>query len=293
MSSEPTVLFCVGATKAGTSWLYRYLAGHPDCHLRAIKELHYFDAVERSTLRRQKTAVESDLLRAQARQADGRGGEYLSRLIKDLGDWVAVLGQGHRAVSAYLGYLTEGLGQKRLVADVTPSYALLPEARLQMMAGIASDVRFLYLLRDPVSRMWSSARMLGRRRAIDREDFPALSAEAMGQMLDAVEQGLTDREDYAGAVARLRAAVAPQRLMIQLMDDLLSAPGIARLCRFLGISEHPADFETRHHEGLPLALPEELRARAARVLRPQYDFTASLFPELPDSWRRNMTEVHG
>ena len=293
MTGQTTVLFCVGATKAATSWLYRYLAAHPDCHLRSIKELHYFDALEEGRLRVRRKAVEADLLMAQAREADGRGNDYLTRVIRDLTDWVAVLSRGHNSISAYLGYLFDGIGSKRLVADITPAYSLLSVDRLRMMAGIAPDVRFLYLLRDPVARMWSSARMLGRRRANGRGEFPAKSVEAMEQMLSAVEWGRKDREDYEGTIARLREAVAPERLLILLQDELMTVPGIARLCRFLGIADHPADFETRHHEGLPLALPDDLRARAQRALRPQYDFVATLFPDLPDSWRRNMTEVHG
>ena len=40
-----TMAICVGATKAGTSFLYEHLAAHPQCHFRTIKELHYFDKV--------------------------------------------------------------------------------------------------------------------------------------------------------------------------------------------------------------------------------------------------------
>lgn len=46
MAQSPTLLFCVGATKAGTSWLYSYFAGHPAFYLRSVKELHYFYAHE-------------------------------------------------------------------------------------------------------------------------------------------------------------------------------------------------------------------------------------------------------
>ena len=46
MSDEPTLMFCIGATKAGTSWLHRYISNHPESHMRGIKELHYFDALE-------------------------------------------------------------------------------------------------------------------------------------------------------------------------------------------------------------------------------------------------------
>ena len=40
------VFLCVGAAKAGTSWLHTQLQAHPECHFRSIKELHYFDALD-------------------------------------------------------------------------------------------------------------------------------------------------------------------------------------------------------------------------------------------------------
>ncbi|HHS89575.1 MAG TPA: sulfotransferase family protein, partial [Rhodobacteraceae bacterium] len=46
MPDQPTIFFGVGAAKSGTSWLYRYLEGHPETHLRSVKELHYFDALD-------------------------------------------------------------------------------------------------------------------------------------------------------------------------------------------------------------------------------------------------------
>ena len=293
MAQEPTFLICTGATKAGTSWLYRYLQGHPECHLRAIKELHFFNSIDAGTLRQWRNREEMRLLRARARQAEGDDSPQTTRLIRDLADWVAVLAQGPRAFAAYQDYLTAGRGTRHLVADITPAYAMLSEARLRSMAGMAADVRFLYLLRDPVSRLWSQARMLGRRRAEDPAQYPERSVEVMTAMLDSIESGAKDREDYAGAISRLTAAVAPDRLLILLQDELMSIPGIARLCRFLGIADHPADLTRREHEGLPLDLPQPLLARAQVALRPQYQCAARLFPDLPASWRQNMTEVHG
>jgi len=35
-------LFLIGVNKAGTSWLYRLLSGHPDVFMSGIKELYYF-----------------------------------------------------------------------------------------------------------------------------------------------------------------------------------------------------------------------------------------------------------
>jgi hypothetical protein len=37
-----TFLLGVGAQKAGTSWLYRYLKSHPEIFMSPIKEMHFF-----------------------------------------------------------------------------------------------------------------------------------------------------------------------------------------------------------------------------------------------------------
>ena len=39
---------CVGAQKAGTSWLYQQLEPHPDFWMPPVKELHYFDQPTRT-----------------------------------------------------------------------------------------------------------------------------------------------------------------------------------------------------------------------------------------------------
>ena len=41
--ADPNLLICVGATKAGTSWLYRYLHGSSGMpRVRAVKEYRYY-----------------------------------------------------------------------------------------------------------------------------------------------------------------------------------------------------------------------------------------------------------
>ena len=293
MTEAPTVLFCVGATKAGTSWLYRHLSQHPECHLRSIKELHYFDMMELGTQRRFRTRLRERiaLLKSAVAAGDARPAQH--RQLRDALEWKAVIATDTVDAAAYLGYLCEGRGDKTLVADITPAYALLPETRLRQMAGISPQTRFLYALRDPVSRLWSQARMLASRRQDGQGDLAALAAQMLEGMLESIRKGLPDREDYIGAVTRLRNAVAPDRLLIQLYDDLMSPAGLSRLQGFLGIADVPGEFDRRVHEGAALPMPDDLRARAQAALRPQYEFAAKLFPDLPANWRKNMTEVHG
>src|SRR2546423_4071056 len=38
---------CIGAQKAGTSWLYHQLNSHPDFWMPPVKELRYFDSLSK------------------------------------------------------------------------------------------------------------------------------------------------------------------------------------------------------------------------------------------------------
>ncbi len=294
MEREPTYLFGAGATKAGTSWLYRYLAAHPECHLRSVKELHYFDTLEAGTQGRwSRMLMRKRRGLRQAQGAESRPWQRRMRRgrIRDLAALQALVAQGTDDPDALRRYLTDGLGDRHLVADITPAYGLLPVDRLRAMQAVGRDVRWVYLMRDPVDRLWSQVRMMAARRASGAEDFARTAEALMRAELSRIESGVADREDYRGAVARLRAAVPDGRLLTMLHDDLMTEAGIARLCGFLGIAPAPADFARRVLEGRPLALAEELRARAALLLAPQYEFVAGLVPALPARWRQNWLEV--
>lgn len=287
MTVTPTLLFGLGATKAATSWVHGYLARHPDCHLRAIKELHYFDCVESGRFGYQLRQQVRRMRRLAAAVADG---QHASRkALRDVRAWNQVVKRQAEDPAAYLAYLTDGIGAGRLVADITPAYAELPEARLRAMAGLLPDVRFLYILRDPVARFWSHVRMVARR------SLPLATPEAgVATILDRVLSGepseIPRRSDYAGALARMAAAIAPERLMVVFQDALLTVPGIADLCRFLGITPHPANLAQRVHAGVEVPMTGVQRARIAAFLAPQYEFVARTLGPLPDSWRRDGTE---
>src|SRR5438046_9791001 len=49
VTGDPSPDFlCVGAQKAGTSWLYRQLEPHPDFWMPPVKELHYLNQLNRA-----------------------------------------------------------------------------------------------------------------------------------------------------------------------------------------------------------------------------------------------------
>lgn len=294
MSGEPTVLFGVGAAKAATSWLHDYLVGHPDCSFRRVKELHYFDAAESGKWGGQIKRLEGELARLNARlpEFSGKRADWFARRVADHADWLEVLKARRRDDAAYMAYLTTRGG--RLVGDITPAYSLLPAETLAGMAGLAADVRFVYLIRDPVSRLWSHVRMIAARtggEASIEDRSKALMDRVLADPTSDEAESILSRGDYAGALLRLSSAVTPAQLFVCFMEDLLAPEGVNALCDFLGIQRHPGQYERRVHEGTPMALDARRRAAAVELLQDQYEFVARIFPALPAAWQRSLGQM--
>jgi hypothetical protein len=290
---KPAILICVGATKAGTSWLHKQLAAHPQCYFRTIKELHYFDAVQFQQTRRRIIAHEDELKRLGAKLMDAPDEatqRRLRRRIADIRDWLTVLSHRGLNADAYTAYLMSDRKDQRIVGDFTPSYATVSADMLVAMAGIAADVKVLYLLRDPVARMWSHIRMQVRQSTND----PSVIAAKVSQRFDTVVTGdrhMGGRGDYAAAIEKLRAAIAPERLSVRFSEDLMTPDGMGALWSFLDLPAGKCDFERRVHAGVSVSMTDDQRVRARAALRAQYNYVANAFPSVPLVWRENMKEA--
>ncbi len=281
-----TVVFlCVGAAKAGTSWLFNQLAEHPEVHLRSIKELHYFDALENGRLDRELAKHKQAQGALLARLAgDGRTPTNAqAKRLQDRADWMDVLEFGGDE-AAYLDYIQSGKDDAKVVGDLTPAYALLSRERLARMARMSSDVRMVYLLRDPIERLWSHVRMIAARRDTDG----VVSARKTGRILERVFSGTEDqivmRSDYAGALGRLTAAVPGGKLLVEVFEEMISGVGFERICRFLGITEMTADLKPVH-VGQAFDMTREQRDKAAEWLAPQYAAAEQVLGRRPAAWK--------
>jgi hypothetical protein len=296
MAGEPRVMICVGATKAGTSWLHDHLSSRADCHFRTIKELHYFTMTEprHFAAARAKLARERDELAAARAGADPDRAARLERRIADLDDWDRVLARGAIDLAAYRAFLMAGAGGASVVGEVTPAYALMSVAEMKRLAAIGQDTRILFLMRDPVARLWSHVRMIAERTTDSVAAFEAaargLLARILAGDLSGEGKGIVKRGDYATILGKLWRAFAPAQLLVLFTEDLLNGPGLDRLNDFLGLPPGAARADRKVHEGRTLALEPEA-ARAARAwLSPQYDFVQRHFPALPAAWTRTRAE---
>ena len=278
------LFFCVGAAKAGTSWLHKQLSAHPECHFRAIKELHYFNAIEIGKLpdELKKHRDQQKAMLDQMAYTAKPVGQGKSMRLADRAAWMDVLEKGEDT-DAYLDYLHGEAGDARVVGDMTPAYALLPETRLRSMAQLTDDVRLLYLLRDPLERLWSHVRMIAARRDTHGRITEKRCARILRRTLNGEETQIVVRSDYAGALARLTAAVAPAKLSFEVFEEMIAGDGFGRICDFLGISRITPD-TVPVHEGQTLEMSREQRLAALQWLAPQYEATHQALGRMPESW---------
>ncbi|WP_417247966.1 sulfotransferase [Celeribacter sp.] len=294
MKLEQTLMFCVGATKAGTSWLYQYLHGHDECALGAVKELHYFDSLDLDNAGFALKALEKQAAKWRAVAAAANGGERDAALDRVcdaelLGELIA---QGEENTDGYVAYLTRHADGKKLVADLTPAYALLSEERLAQMADLAPDVRVVFIMRDPLDRLWSHVRMNAKRRLKPGQDIAQKSRNILNRAVRKnMEEGIVARGDYPVIVEKLKRAVPADRLHITFFEEMITPQGVQNLCDFLGLTYQPAQTEKRVHEGIAVKMNDGQKRAAQDYLAPHYAYVEKTFGPLPERWQANWRKV--
>jgi len=270
-------LFGLGAPKAGTSWMHGYLAAHPEVYVPPVKELHFFNAAEDGPGDRLKK-LDAKYARTLKR---GRVG-YPT--LDELSDIQALLADG--TDTAYRHYMYDRAEGRQVMADITPAYGLLSKERLLDMQAIGES-RFVYLMRDPVSRLWSNIRMNARR--IVRRTGAELSLTCKKLLKKALLgklPSLQARCDYRSVLENI-AALTQKNVLIAFYEELFTNETVTRICDLIDVAVMPAKFDQRINEGHAVAMTESDRARAAHYLKPQYTAVQAHMGRLPDAWKQN------
>ena len=114
---------CIGAQKAGTTWLYENLRANPQIYFPPMKEVHFWDLFEERGL-----------------------------------DWYRSL------------FDNAASGQIR--GEITPAYAILPKEKIAEIYALNPKLRVIYIVRNPIDRAWSAAKMELARAELDFNATP-------------------------------------------------------------------------------------------------------------------------
>ena len=279
----------VGAQKAGTTWLWKMLAGHPSYRSLGRKELHYWD----KRIRLDSQGLR-DLQEIQSFMTD-ESVEAITSVNHDQYFTPIELAQHVRRWK---------LQTRPIVADITPAYAGLPRGVFRLIRKELElrrvDYRVIYFMRDPVARIVSAfnlrLRLLSKQEGLLTKMKAKISVESPVHSEDFAEEiirfgrswGCQFRTRYEITVANLREVFPPDRLFFGFNESISDPLQIEGLSKFLNLPVslfNPARVENgggglgRYH--LPSA---DVRDQLRLMYQSTYEGILEAFPEVSQLW---------
>jgi hypothetical protein len=253
---------CIGMPKAGTAWLFDQLKFHPDFWLPPVKELGY--------LSRSKPRLKS------ARKIHERGKanpeRYRERRRRNRKSWkdrdfqfldeVVELAEKDRDIARYATLFRHKGDQKS--GDITPGYNLMSENIIAEIAGQLPDVKVIYLIREPIARLWSHVNLFY---GDDKFDAGLLEdVDAFADYLDG-HNTLLAHSKPTQTLERWRKAGPSLQFRHFFFDDIARAPEKTRreILEFIGAdpdkpsADLPPGFNRKSGKAT-LVLPDKIRA---------------------------------
>ncbi|MCV3272669.1 sulfotransferase family protein [Roseobacter sinensis] len=262
-------IVCIGAQKAGTSWLHEVLGARPDVWVPPFKELHFFDHRFVPECRRWTPwHVRRGLKAARAR--------HLEQVIPPCPAYLAYidrLEQGPPLNAIWYEYVFSRAEAQQNCLDVTPEYCCIPAAGVAFFARFLPQTQIVYIIRDPLDRLKSQVRMIAQR----RKDAKLTEAD-WAQILEM--PALRSRGDYLNNVPRWDAHFGPERLLYLPFGLIRSDPGdalrqVEAHCALP--AQTPVAAGQKVHATAPLDLPEAVLGALTALARPQQRFLEDRF----------------
>lgn len=206
-------IVCVGATKAGTTWLFQNLSSRKDVWLSPIKEINlglaeYDKSSSGWTSRYLMRQIEM-LHRKRGANLLGVTDEEYQLYIRDL---IA----HSRADSSWYDLVFRHAQPNQLLLDVSPSYAAFPINGINFLSRNCPNAQFIYLIRDPIERAKSHLRMLISK----RKKLPRSTAEWLTL---ATDESLWRGGNYADYIPKWQRTLG-KRISFFPFADIASRP---------------------------------------------------------------------
>lgn len=256
ISTDYPDFLCVGAQKAGTTWLHAQLKQHPHVWFPHVKEVHYFDSMHLGQKINMAVAGAVKRLEHLSKKASpsSRSLDYFQAIVDlPMNDaW-------------YAHVFSKGAG--RIRGEITPNYCMIGEEGVAHVKRVAPSARIIYLIRDPVSRMISSLQMAVKRG----------SAIDISFVRRPVFQG---RGDYAAHVPVWDHVFGSSVLYVP-FGDIRTQPRnvLRRIEEFIGLKHFDgyANSEDAVHVGRKVAIDDEIIEEVHRACVSQYEFLSGRF----------------
>lgn len=261
---------CIGAQKAGTSWLSSVLREHPQIFMPPVNELHFFDRVHRSAAIRSRQVELARKAILHENKQDAPDTDYLAYLHH-------LLSFSHTSLEWYQAAYSWPVAPGVRRGDITPSYLELSRKQVTHARALLGPVKLILIVRRPADRLLSQLRMWAARD--DRTDAPQDEREWMDLFLEMT--GKSERGGYGRGIRLWRTHFGPEQLLVLPFGDIRSDPArmVARIEKHLGIARHVgySGLAQPVHVTRKLVIPESVIAAARALTSDEDDYIKRKF----------------
>ncbi len=218
MNTDGPTFLVIGAAKAGTTALYRWLQQHPQVYMPDNKQPHFLAGLQPSF--------------------SGPGDQALNRdIVTD--------------PEAYRALFAPG-ADRPARGEASPFYLCYPDRLARTLTDSFPDTRLVVLLREPVSRAYAGYLHLVRD-GREAESFPRALALEQSRLARGWEPLWAHRGLglYGQQIQSLLQVVPRAHLGVWLYDDLQRRPGVlfSEVCSFIGVDDRFVPNFTHHNTG--------------------------------------------
>ncbi|WP_428929894.1 hypothetical protein [Marinibacterium sp. SX1] len=276
-----TFVLGLGAQKAGTTWLHRQISENPNVNMGFVKEYHVLDVL---TIPHMFGMLRKRLDSLPALPANADREAVLAHARRREFKWLGF----YTDPEAYYDYFARLLREDGidLTGDITPSYSGLSAETLATVQRAFRDrgitVKCVFLMRDPVERLWSAVRMQRRLKLDQKPDhvFPQSEEKAVLRAMNTADARL--RGTYQDTIRNIEAVFRPEDRFVCLYETLLDSPAEwARLKATVGVDLKDPDYAFKHNVSKKSApISRDTMEQVAQTYADTYTFIRAHFPDM-------------
>jgi hypothetical protein len=298
---------CIGAQKAGTSWLFENLSKDQrfsKCPF--VKEIHYFDYLYKNSPHLNNWRANYFLRTCQSAPASLK--PIISAwLSNDIGKLNKLADDNNgmlvRKINLLLNSVTDEWyadllrlrKNQEYAMDITPDYAVIGTDGFKHMKSIAHDLKLLLILRDPVERAWSGLLQGKKQQPGGIAKFIEEKGEDIDFLFKSCSTGpdIGARNNYLMTLEALEeVGLADEgHLLIRFYDDISNDPDklVKEIYRFLEIPPPEPDIfsetlRSRVYATPKTVMPPELKIRLKAHYANMLQQINDRFTSIPDTW---------
>ncbi|MDN5214503.1 sulfotransferase [Fulvivirgaceae bacterium BMA12] len=289
---------CIGAQKGGSTWLHECLVRHASVKVPPIKELHFFDEIE------DKRGKVVDRLFAD-NWFDNRWrynvklallNIFLFKEVK-LGIWLLKYLFVKRCLKDTVKYkklLSELRGDAKIVGEITPDYCILTKKTIRRMHEVFPKLKIIFILRNPVEREWSEAKM-----KLLRMRGKKVGEVGEREFLNFLE-GENLRSEYIKTIENYLTYFPKKQLFIGFYDELRDEPlkFMNKILNFLNVEAFTKmPINKIPNKGVSMEIPKNIEAKLIAKYAELIDNLAYMFMNekinYPYTWKQriNLKEI--